>query len=264
MLMQVHCVHNVNHYHMHHHVYAWVYIMDITLTHPCVLPYPYGVPTHTHGYIHVCMSTVYTQRGVPTHHVYSHVHTTVYIPMCICRYLYYPPMHRSRAHGRLRGVPCEARCGGPRLLLHRVASLHPSTPPVLRRCATRSVLRPWACATAPSVSPCGRGYFTDPIHLTRPRARDHDGSRAPLRRGHEEVADQYLRALLRFFMVDLYPRDAFELVRGFVTEATNDIRDFEGEEVASRIDAALRRLIDRAEADEAFMAELTERAERVC
>lgn len=77
----------------------------------------------------------------------------------------------------------------------------------------------------------------------------------------EEGADQYLRALLRFFIVDLYPRDAFKLVRNIVTESTNDIRDIEGEEVASRIDVALRRLIDRAEADEAFMAELTRRAE---
>lgn len=79
--------------------------------------------------------------------------------------------------------------------------------------------------------------------------------------GREEVADQYLRALLRFFMVDLYPRGAFELVRGFVTEITNDTVIFEGEEAASRIDVALRRLIDRAEADEAFMAELTKLAE---
>lgn len=80
----------------------------------------------------------------------------------------------------------------------------------------------------------------------------------------EAVADQYLRALLRFFMVDLYPRDAFKLVRDFITESANDIRDLEREEVASRIDAALRQLIDRAEADEAFMAELTERAEWDC
>ena len=78
---------------------------------------------------------------------------------------------------------------------------------------------------------------------------------------NEEVADQYLRALLRFFMVDLYPRDAFKLVHTFTTESTNDIRDLEGEGAASRIDAALRQLIDRAEADEAFMAELAKRAE---
>lgn len=77
---------------------------------------------------------------------------------------------------------------------------------------------------------------------------------------HEEAADQYLHALLRFFMIDLYPRDAFELVRTFITETVNDVRNFEGEEAASRIGTALRRLIDRAEADEAFMAELTELA----
>lgn len=81
---------------------------------------------------------------------------------------------------------------------------------------------------------------------------------------HEVVADRYLRALLRHLMIDLYPRDAFRLVRDIVTESTNDIVDFEGEEAASRVDVALRRLIDHAEADEAdeaFMAELTERAE---
>lgn len=81
---------------------------------------------------------------------------------------------------------------------------------------------------------------------------------------HEVIANQYLRALLRFFMVDLYPRNAFKLVRSFITESTNDIRDLEGEEVASRIDAALRQLINRAEADEAFMVELTKRAEWGC
>lgn len=77
----------------------------------------------------------------------------------------------------------------------------------------------------------------------------------------EGVADQYLRALLRFLMIDLYPHDAFKLVRNIVTEVTNDVRGFEGEEVGSRVDVALRQLIDRAEADEAFMAELTKRAE---
>lgn len=77
---------------------------------------------------------------------------------------------------------------------------------------------------------------------------------------HEEAADQYLRAMLRFFMIAPYPRYAFKLVRTFITETTNDIRDLEGEGAANRIGAALRRLIDRAEADEAFMVELTELA----
>ena len=80
--------------------------------------------------------------------------------------------------------------------------------------------------------------------------------------GQEAVADQYLRALLRFFMVDLFPRDAFKLVHTFITEVTNDIATFEEEGTASRIDIALRRMVDRAEADEDFMAELTKRAER--
>lgn len=79
--------------------------------------------------------------------------------------------------------------------------------------------------------------------------------------GHEEVAYQYARALLLRFTADLSAHDALRLARDIVTESTNDIRDFEGEEVASRIDAALRRLIDRAEADEVFMGELIKRDE---
>ena len=76
----------------------------------------------------------------------------------------------------------------------------------------------------------------------------------------EEVADQYLRAMLRLLMFDLYPDEGFQLVRDFAVESTNDIREFEGVETASRINVALRRLIDRAEADTAFMAELDELA----
>lgn len=79
--------------------------------------------------------------------------------------------------------------------------------------------------------------------------------------GQEEVAYQYARALVRRLTADLSVHDALRLARDIVTEVTNDIRDFDGEEVASRIDVALRRLIDRVEADEAFMAELAERAE---
>lgn len=78
---------------------------------------------------------------------------------------------------------------------------------------------------------------------------------------NEEAADQYLRAMLRLFMFDLYPDEGFQLVRDFAVESTSDIREFEGVEASSRINVALRRLIDRAEADEAFVAELTERAE---
>ena len=74
----------------------------------------------------------------------------------------------------------------------------------------------------------------------------------------EEVADQYLRAMLRLFMFDLYPDEGFQLVRDFAVESTNDIREFESAETASRINVALRRLIDRAEADAAFMVELDE------
>ena len=65
----------------------------------------------------------------------------------------------------------------------------------------------------------------------------------------EEAAYQYACAMLRSFMFDLNPRDAFQLVRSIITETTNDIRDFEGEEVASRVDAALRQLLARAKAE---------------
>lgn len=67
--------------------------------------------------------------------------------------------------------------------------------------------------------------------------------------GYEEVAYQYARALARRLTADLSTHDALRLARDIVTEITNDIRDFEEEEVASRTDAALRRLIDRVEAE---------------
>lgn len=66
---------------------------------------------------------------------------------------------------------------------------------------------------------------------------------------HEEAAYQYARQLVRRFTADLSVRDAVRLARDIVTETTNDIRDIEGEEVADRIDVALRRLIDRVEVE---------------
>lgn len=74
----------------------------------------------------------------------------------------------------------------------------------------------------------------------------------------EDVAHQYARALFRRLSADVGPYEVVQLARDIVTEVTNDIRDFEGEEVSSRIDVALRRLIGRVEADEAFMAELAD------
>lgn len=124
-------------------------------------------------------------------------------------------------------------------------------PTDLRGRPTRTTLDGMDTSTTPYISPA-----LEPETMTALMLRYVDG--------REEVADQYLRALLRFFMVDLYPRDAFKLVRDIVTESTNDIRTFENEEVASRIDVALRQLIDRAEADEVFMAELAKRAEWGC
>lgn len=65
----------------------------------------------------------------------------------------------------------------------------------------------------------------------------------------EDVAYQYAHSLVTSFTIDLDIPEALQLARDIVTESTNDIRNFEGEETASRIDVALRRLIDRAGAD---------------
>lgn len=65
----------------------------------------------------------------------------------------------------------------------------------------------------------------------------------------EEIAHQYARALVTFFTIDLDIPEAIQVTRDIITESTNDIRTFEGEEVSSRIDVALRRLIDRVEVE---------------
>lgn len=67
--------------------------------------------------------------------------------------------------------------------------------------------------------------------------------------GYEETAYQYARALVRRLTADLSVHDALRLARDIVTEITNDIVIFEEEEVASRLDVALRQLIDRVEAE---------------
>lgn len=67
--------------------------------------------------------------------------------------------------------------------------------------------------------------------------------------GRGDVAYQYAHSLVTFFTIDLDVPEALQLAHDIVTETTNDIRNFEGEEVASRIDVALRRLIDRVEAE---------------
>ena len=67
--------------------------------------------------------------------------------------------------------------------------------------------------------------------------------------GYEEAAYQYARALVRHLTADLSVHDALRLTRNIVTEITNDIRTFEDEETASQVDVALRRLIDRVEAE---------------
>lgn len=65
----------------------------------------------------------------------------------------------------------------------------------------------------------------------------------------EEIAYQYAHALVSFFTIDLDIPEALQLTRDIVTETTNDIRNFEGGEVANRLDVALRRLIDRVEVE---------------
>lgn len=72
--------------------------------------------------------------------------------------------------------------------------------------------------------------------------------------GYEGVAYQYARALVRRLTANLSVHDALWRARDIVTEITDDIGTFESEEEASRIDVALRGLIDRVEDDEAFMA----------
>lgn len=67
--------------------------------------------------------------------------------------------------------------------------------------------------------------------------------------GREEVAHQYAHALLLRLSADMDPEEATQLARDIVTEATNDIRTFEEEEVANRINVALRQLINRVEAE---------------
>lgn len=74
----------------------------------------------------------------------------------------------------------------------------------------------------------------------------------------EDVAHQYARALIRRLCADVGHHKVFQLTRDIATEISNDVGDIEGEEVASRIDVALRRLIDRVEADEVFTAELAD------
>lgn len=66
---------------------------------------------------------------------------------------------------------------------------------------------------------------------------------------HEEAAHQYANALLLRLSVDVDPEEAAMVARDIVAEFTNDIRELEGAEVASRLDVALRRLIDLVEAE---------------
>lgn len=66
---------------------------------------------------------------------------------------------------------------------------------------------------------------------------------------HEELAYQYARTLVGAYAADLYIPDALQLTHDLVTESLNDIETFEGEETAIRINVALRRLLNRVEAE---------------
>ena len=65
----------------------------------------------------------------------------------------------------------------------------------------------------------------------------------------EEVAHQYATALLLRLSADVDPEEAAQLAHDIITEITNNIRNIEEEETTSRTDVALRRLIDRVEAE---------------
>ena len=91
-------------------------------------------------------------------------------------------------------------------------------------------------STTPYISPC-----LEPETMAALMLRYIDGQ--------EETAHQYARALVRRLTADLSTLDALRLARDIVTEITNDIGTFEEEEEASRIDVALRQLIDRVEAE---------------
>ena len=117
----------------------------------------------------------------------------------------------------------------------------------------------WTCTAAPT--PCHpMGMDTSTTPYVSPVLEPETMMALMLRYidGHEEVAYQYACALVRRLTADLSTHNALRLARDIVTEVTNDIGIFEEEETAARIDAALRRLIDRVEADEAFMAKRAE------
>ena len=91
-------------------------------------------------------------------------------------------------------------------------------------------------STTPYISPC-----LEPETMTALMLRYIEG--------YEELAHLYARALLLRLSADVDPEETAQLARNIVTEITNDIATFEEEEVASRINVALRQLIDRVEAE---------------
>lgn len=66
---------------------------------------------------------------------------------------------------------------------------------------------------------------------------------------NEEAAYQYARTLVGAFAADPYIPDALQLTHDLVIESVDDILTFEGEEAASRINVALRQLLNRVKSE---------------
>lgn len=223
-----------------------VCIHDGHHTYTPMRPYPVAYPPiHIGTYTYVCTEP-YTAWGTYPPCTHTYIPPCTY-PCVYTRYLYYPPMRMGPcAWASTRGYLCGACCGGPRLLSRRVAS--PS--PVLRVGAARSAARAQGLALPPH--PCHHmGMDTSATPLISPTLEAETKAALMLRyvEDREDVAYLYAQSLVNFFTIDLDIPEALQLTRDIITESTNDIRNFEGEEVASRIDVALRRLIDRVEAE---------------
>ena len=210
------------------------------------------------------MSTVYTQRGVPSACVHTARVPTARVPTrtyhCVYTHAYMRvPVLPTHAYGPMRmsvykGVPIR----GP-LWWTAFAVAPCSIPPSPASPSLHLVV--WRVSARGLALP---PQLCHPMGMDTSPALEPETMMALMLRyveGYEEVAYQYARALVRRLTPDLSTHDALRLARDIVTEVTNDIGIFEGENAASRIDAELRQLINRVEADEAFMAELTKRAE---
>lgn len=102
---------------------------------------------------------------------------------------------------------------------------------------------PWACA---AVRPCHRtGMDTSTTPYISPVLDPETMTALMLRYAlsREDVAHQYARALIRRLCADVGPHEVFQLTRDIATEISNDVEDFEGEEVDADSRALLYRFI---------------------